>query len=182
MKISQNENELIVQEKPGSLWIFGLFFAVIGGVFVYGSLGGFTNHSTVPLYAIVLSFLMGSVGVATGIWIIYRAPLTKVFINRRTKTVTLVRYGLAGKQENIYSFGEIKQFCLVEEMDDENSPIWSLGLELSGGETIVISSLQSHDEKYKRDFVFQTNEFLQKQMPSYKPVSEIEDESRRETD
>ena len=117
---------------------------------------------------------MGAIGVAVGIWIIYRAPVTKVIVNRKTKTVVHTRRGLAGKQENIYNFGQIKQFCLVEEVDDESNPIWSLGMKLSSGETIVISSLQSHDEKYKRDFVFQINDFLRKQMPSYKSNLEIE--------
>jgi len=175
VKIEQNENELIIRETPGCLWLFGLFFAVIGGIFVYGALGGVTNRDSVSPPVIFLTLIMGAVGVAVGIWIIYRAPVTKIVVNRETQTVFYTKLGLAGKQETIYAFAEIKQFCLVEEFDDESNPIWSLGMELSDGETIKISSLQSHDEKYKRDFVFQTNEFLHKQMPSYKTNIEIED-------
>jgi len=178
MRTEQTENELIIKETPGCLWIFGLFFAVIGGVLVYGSLGGFTNRDEAPQYAIYLSFLMGAIGVAVGIWIIFRAPVTKIVVNRQTNEVTHTRIGLSGKKEKIYSFGQIKQFCLIEEVDDESNPIWSLGMELSSGETIKISSLESHNEKFKRDFVFQTNEFLQKQMPSLQSSFEIEDDSR----
>lgn len=178
MHTEQTENELIIQETPGCLWIFGLFFAVIGGIFVYGSLGGFSNRDEVSPFAIYLSFLIGATGVAVGIWLIYRAPVTKVVVNRQTNTVVHTRRGLAGKQENIYSFGQIKQFCLVEEVDDEGDPIWSLGMELSNGETIIISSLQSHNEKYKRDFVFQTNEFMHKQIASTQMIFEIEDKDR----
>jgi len=178
VKIRENVNELIIEEKPGCLWIFGLFFAVIGGVFVYGSLGGFTNRDEVSQFAIYLSFLLGAMGVAVGIWIIYRAPVTNIVVNRQTNSVTHTRIGLSGKKEKIYSFGQIKQFCLIEEKDSESDLIWSLGMELSSGETIKISSLESHNEKFKRDFVFQTNEFLQKQMPSLQSSFEIEDESQ----
>ncbi|HSK70834.1 MAG TPA: hypothetical protein VK892_04000 [Pyrinomonadaceae bacterium] len=178
MKIEQTGNELIIQEAPGCLWILGLLFVFIGGVFVYGSLGGFTNADEVPRYAIYLAFLMGAIAVAAGVWVIFHAPVTKVFINRQTETVAFVRRGLFGKRENIFSFEQIKQFCLIEEKDSEGDPIWSLGMELSNGETIKISSLESHSENFKRDFVFQTNEFMHKPMPSYKTSFELEDESR----
>lgn len=178
MKIEQTGNELIIHETPGCLWILGLLFAFIGGIFVYGSLGGFTNAAEVPRYAVYLAFLMGSIAVITGIWIVFHAPVTKVFINRQTETVALVRRGLFGKRENIYSFEQIKQFCLIEEKDSEGDDIWSLGMELSSGETIKISSLESHSEKFKRDFVFETNQFMYKQMPNYKSALELEDESR----
>jgi len=181
VKIRQNENQLIIEETPGCLWIFGLFFAVIGGIAVYGSLGGFTNRDEVSPLVIYFSLLMGAIVAAVGIWIIYRAPMTKTIVNRHTKTVIHTRRGLAGKQENIYSFGQVKEFCLVEEKDSEGDAIWSLAMEISNGEKIKISSLQSHDEKYKRDFVFQTNKFLRKQMPSYKTSFEIEDKNKPKT-
>ena len=178
MKIRENPNELIIEETPGCLWIFGLFFALLGGIFVYGSLGGFTNGDEVSQLVIYISFLLGAMGVAVGIWTIYRAPVTKIVVNRQTNSVTHMRIGLSGKQEKIYSFGQIKQFCLIEEKDSESDLIWSLGMELSNGETIKISSLESHNERFKRDFVFQTNEFLRKQMPSMQSSFELEDESR----
>ena len=177
MKIKLIEDELLIEETPGCVWIFGLFFAVIGGVFVYGSLGGFSNRDEVPQYAIYLSFLMGAAGIAVGIWLIYLSPITKVVVNRQTNTVVHTRRGLAGKQENIYSFQQIKQFCLIEEVDDDGDPIWSLGMELSDGETIVISARRTPDEKYNRDFVFQTNEFMHKQISSTQMVFEIEVEN-----
>ncbi len=178
MKIRQNENELTIEETPGCLWIFGLFFVVISGIFVYGSLGGFTNWDEIPRYAIDLSFLMGAIGIAVGIWIISMAPITKVVVNRRMNTVVHMRRGLAGKQENIYSFRQIKQFCLVEDKDGDGDPVWTLGMELSNGEMIVISSLLSPSEKFKRDFVFKTNEFMNKQIASSQMIFELEDENK----
>lgn len=168
MKVTRFGDVLVIRETPGIIWIAGVFFGLIGGTFVYGSLGGFNNLNEVPTYAVYLSLLIGSAGVAAGLWMVFRAPATTVLVDRNAGSVVLTRKGLAGNSETIFSFAEIRGFRLVEAVDSEGEPIWSLGLELVDGETIKISSLDSHDEKFKRDFVFETNEFLQKQMPSYR--------------
>lgn len=180
MQTEQTENELIIRETPGCLWIFGLFFAVIGGIFVYGSLGGLTDWDRQAAWMLALAFVMGSMAVAVGIWIIYNAPITRVVIDRIENTVVMTRYGLFGKRETFYAFEEIEQFCLIEEKDDESNPIWSLGMNLASGETIKVSSLPSHDERFKRDFVFQTNEFMRKQITSSEMILEAEDEPEAE--
>lgn len=161
-------DELIISETPGCLWIFGLFFALIGGFFVYGSLGRFTNHNEVPRWGIALSCVMGMIGVIVGIWVIYNAPVTKIIINRRAQTVIYDKYGLNGKTRTIYGFDQIKRFLTVEEKDSEGDSIWSFGMEFYGGKTIKFSALESHFENSKRDIVFETNQFMKKQIPFYK--------------
>ncbi len=180
MQTEQTNNELIIRETPGCLWIFGLFFAIVGGSFVYGALGGFSNWGEQSLWTLALAFLMGSIAVAAGIWIIYGAPVTKVIINRVENTVQMTRYGLFGKRESYYDFAEIERFRLVEEKDTEGDDVWFLGMELTDGETIKISSFASHDERFKSNFVFQTNEFTRKQMPPAQMILELEDEQDEE--
>jgi hypothetical protein len=180
MKIKQNPNEIIIFEMPGGLWLFGLFFAVIGGIFVYGSLGGFTNSDQQAGWMLALAFLMGSVGVAAGLWIIYRAPVTKVTINRLEKKVWLIRWGLFGKQESVYDFADLEKFCLIEGKDDEGDAIWNFGMKLATGEMISITSLSSHSEEYEQRYVVQTNEFMGKQLSASQLIFELEDESRDE--
>ena len=177
MKLTETENEIVINEAPGCMWIFGLFFALIGGTFVYGSLGGFTNYREVPGWQLVLGFFMGSVGVVTGLWIIFHAPVTKVTVDRFRRIVIHKKVGLFGKKETEYGFDEVKEFSLIEETDSDGDPIWSLGLDVANGETIKISALPSHDEKWKRDFVFKCNEFMYKQMPSYREAFETSDEN-----
>ncbi|MET0752901.1 MAG: hypothetical protein ABWZ66_05990 [Pyrinomonadaceae bacterium] len=180
MRVEQIENQLIIRETPGCIWIFSSLFLVVGGLFVYGSLGNFTNYSTVPFWLIPITFLMGATGCGVGIRFIYNAPITKININRDSETLDYTTYGIAGRTNRVYHFDEIEEFCLIEGIDDESNPIWSLGMELKGGETIKISSLESHDELFKRDFVFRINEFMYKQMPSAQTVFELEDESADE--
>ena len=180
MKSIQTENELILEETPGCLWIFGLFFVFVGAVFVYGALGGLVDYQTQAAWTLALAFLIGSSAVAVGIWIIYRAPITKVVINRIEDSVLMTRFGLFGKQQTTYYFDEIEQFCLVAEKDDEGSDIWSVGMKLIDGEMIVVTSSASHFEDYERKYVFQTNEFMRKQMPAAQMILDFEDEQDAE--
>ena len=180
MQTEQTENYLIIRETPGCLWIFGLFFVLVGGAFVYGALGGFVDYARHELWMLALAFVMGSIGVATGVWIIYRAPITKVVINRLDNEVFMTRYGLFGKRETFYDFEEIEQFRLIEERDSEGDKIWSLGMDLYDGETIKISSLPSHDERFIQNFVFQTNEFTRKQLPFCEMILDAADEDEAE--
>ncbi len=177
MKIVKSGNELIVQETPGCFWIFGLLFFFVGAVFIYGSLGGLNDWNATPLWQLVLTFLMGAIACSIGLRVFFHSPVTKVKVNRNSETLTHTKYGLMGKTETVYKFAEIKQFCLIEENTGEDDLIWSLGMELMNGETIKISVIPDNFEHDKRQFVFETNQFMYKQMPSYQNVLELEDES-----
>lgn len=177
MKTTQDENFLTLYETPGCLWFMGLFFMLVGGIFVYGALGGFADYPSQPAWILTAALLMGAGGVAAGIWIIYGAPLTKVVVDRINDEVVITKRGLFGRRESFYTFDEIRYFRLVEDRDDEGAPVWSVGMELMDGEIIKITSLPSHYEEYERRYVFQTNEFMRKEMPSYRNVFELEDES-----
>lgn len=176
MHIEQTENELIIRETPGCLWIFGLFFAIVGGVFVYGSLGGLADYERHAIWMLALAFVMGAIGVCAGIWIIYNAPITKIVVNRIKNTVSMTRYSLLGEKETSYNFDEIERFCLTEEKDDEDNPIWYFAIKLNTQETIKITSLASHSEEYEREYVFCANEFMRKQIPPAQMILESEDE------
>jgi len=180
MQTEQTQNELIIRETPGCLWIVGLLFAFVGGAFVYGALGGFTDSDKQAPWMLALAFLMGSIALGVGIWTIYRAPITRVVINRIENEVVITRYGLFGKQQSRFSFEDIDHFFLIEDRDDEGSPIWSLAIQLTNDEAIKISSLPSHDERYKQEFVFQANEFMHKQLASVEMILELTGEDDRE--
>ncbi len=180
MQIERTEKELVIRETPGCIWIFSVLFLVVGGIFVYGAFGNFTDNGGVPFWLISAAFIFGAIGCAAGLRLISRSPITKVIVSRDTETVAHTSYGLAGRTHRIYHFDEIEKFCLIEETDSEGDAIWSLGMEISGGDTIKISSLESHSENFKRDFVFRANEFMYKEMPAAQSVFEIENEREDE--
>ena len=174
MQTEQTENELIIRESPGCLWIFGLLFVIVGGFFIYGSVIGFTHYGREITWMLVLTFVLGSSALSTGVWIIYGAPITKVIINRVENTVSIMCLGLLGRRETLYYFDEIEQFCLVAEKDSKGDDVWFLGMNLTNEETVKISLFASHDELFKYNFVFQANEFTRKQTPLHNSISELE--------
>lgn len=175
MYIEEKDGELVITEKTGCLWLVGLFFAIIGGTFVYGSLGGFSNWNEVETWQIFLTFVMGSLGILVGCWVIFRAPFTKIFINRYTNTIIHRTRGVLSKEEKIYHFDEVKQFFVIEGKDDDGDEIWDLALELQNGETVKLSVISGPIEEDRRNIVFQTNEFMHKQMPSYENNLRLDD-------
>lgn len=177
MRLKEEFNRIIVQETPGCLWLFGMFFALIGGVFIYGSLGGFVNFGFIPLWQLLLALIMGAIAVAAGISVIYQAPATRVVVDRQAEIVTHQRRGIFGNKTETYPFDVLRQFTLIEENDGEGALMWSLGIELNDGEIIKVSTLPSHTENYKRDFVFQINRFIGRPLLSYITVEQPEDES-----
>lgn len=175
MKVNRSENTLVFRETPGCLWVFGLFFAIIGSMFIYGSLGGYSNYDEAPSWVIAAHLFGGICAVATGYWVIFMAPVTKVTIDRGARTVSLKRRGLSGKHDRTYTFDEVNEFRLIRDIDSDGDIVWSWGVEIVGDKTIKISALSSPVESFKRDLVFQANQFMQKKMPTYKEASELGD-------
>lgn len=178
MKIERSDQILAIKEKPVGLWIVAIFFAAIGAVFAYGALGGYSNFSQITPLVIGVHLFGGLCGIAAGYWLLFLAPITLITIDRSTETVTYRRHGLFGRNDAEYSFAEIRGFSLIEEIDSEGDPVFSLGMELENNESIRISAVQSPVESFKRNIVFQANEFLYKQMPSYRAELEPEDETQ----
>jgi hypothetical protein len=177
MRIEQTDTQLVIRETPGCLWIFSLLFVVVGSIFIYGSFDNFINFGMVEFWMLPVAFLFGAIGVMTGVWMIYRAPITKITIDSERELLTFVIYGLTGRTQSIYHFDEIDEFQVIEETDAEGSPIWSLGLNVSSGETIKVSSLESNDETFKRNFAYTANVFMNKQLPESDIVFELEDDT-----
>ena len=73
MRADESANELIIRETPGCLRLLGGLFCFVGGVFVYGTLGGFSDRDEFSFWTLARAFSMGAVGVIAGIWIIFRA-------------------------------------------------------------------------------------------------------------
>ena len=160
MKIKRAENNLILQDSPGCLWIFGSFFVLIGALFVYGSLGGFENRDEVPTYAIYLAFFMGAIAVGVGIWQIYIHPFSQISIDKQTRTIVCTQKGLFGKREKVYRFEEVAEFCVAESEDDESNPIWRTALKLNDGKTIEISKVWEHSRENSETAAETANNFI----------------------
>jgi hypothetical protein len=178
MHIRQTENQLVITETPGCVWILASLFLLVGGAFVWGALGGFVDwHLHSPLL-LAAALLMGAASVAAGVWLIGRAPVTTIVIDRIDDLVTWTQRGIFGTTEEVFCFDEIDQFRLVSDFDDEGARIWTLGLELFDGRLLTVGSLPSHFEENEQRYVFAANNFIRKQLRPMELILDDDEEER----
>ncbi len=177
MKITQTNDKLTIHETPGCVWIFGLFFVLVGGAFVYGALGGLTDWDRQSPLMLAIALVFGVIGVGSGVWIISRAPISNVVVDRFNEIVVWTRYGFMGRETFVYKFENVERFRLIEDRDTEGAEIWWFGMELVNGEVLTIGAIASHFEENERKFVFAANQFAGKQlMPTELVFQEFDDE------
>jgi hypothetical protein len=163
MKVFEKENELIIKETPAIIWFIGMFFTIIGGIFVYGSFGGFTNYNEVGIIVIYITRFMAFCAVAVGIWTIYKAPITYIRINNLTKNLNITKTSIFGKSDENINLENVRKFLLIEGRDDENLPIWTFGYEKNDGDLVELASMPLHSEDYQKNLVFQLNKYINRE-------------------
>ncbi|MEZ5343978.1 MAG: hypothetical protein R2681_00350 [Pyrinomonadaceae bacterium] len=175
MKVEETVNTIKISETPGCLWGIGIFFIVIAGMLLWGTLGGFSNWDELETWELVVAFLIAVSGIAAGVWAISGGPVARVVIDRVENTVSVKRFGFFGKQNYFYRFDEIRHFYLMEDTDSDGEQTWLIGMRLNSGETIPVNSLAINDEEIQRGRIFQINSFMRKEMPSYEKNLKLSD-------
>lgn len=166
MKIRENDDVLVISQRPVAMWLLGGFFVLIASLFIYGASGGYTNIAEMPPYARLVTIIFGSIGIFAGIYTIHTAPYVILKIDRRERTISLRKNGLLGGETFEFTFSEISGLRVTDDLDTDGDPVWTLVLELADGGTIPISSLSSPDEQFKRNFAFRGNTFIHNELPS----------------
>jgi hypothetical protein len=119
----------------------GLFFIVVGGVFVLGPLGLFNNNHEVPVWVRAASLVMGSVGVFAGAYLIRESPVTTTIVDARTRRIMIREVGLAGKRVRVVDAAHVRDVIVVEEPGSEGDLVFQPQLLLANGEHVPLSKL-----------------------------------------
>lgn len=127
------------------MWLFGLFFVSIGGLFVLGPLGLFTNAQQLELWERAVALMIGALGVVTGVWTIVGAPRTTVTCDRLRSEVRITRRGLRGGEQRIVPFSDLAAVFVSIDADSEGDEICQPRLRLHSGAEIPLSRLWVHD-------------------------------------
>jgi hypothetical protein len=136
----RNEASVItIQDRPGCFWLFGLFFVCIGGIFVVGAAGLFSNLEEVSLPVRGLTFLMGMVGVAAGLYVIVDAPRSTAFCDFQSHVFTVHQKGLFRRQTSTIPFDEIQAVFAEQSEDTDGGEIHRPALRLVDGRVVPIS-------------------------------------------
>jgi hypothetical protein len=139
----------------------GLFFFLVSSLFVYGSLGGYSNYAEAPEWVIKAHFLGGAIGVFTGSWLI----LTKsayVKISAATQIVSIIKSNLLGKKETVIPFYKIKEFIVSDKLDQDGDPVWKVDLEVESTEIIELTDVWINDKPQCEETATTANLILHK--------------------
>ena len=140
-KIKRFDDRLIVQDSPGCFWLMGLFFIFVGGIFVLGPLGLFNNNHEVPVWVRVASFVMGSIGVIAGGYLIRESPLTTTTVDVITRRIMIREVGLAGKRARVLNALQVREVIVAVKEDSDGDSTFQLQLLLTSGEHVPLSKL-----------------------------------------
>lgn len=176
MKVERTPTVLTIREAPGCIWLLGAFFIIVGAFFVYGASGGYSNFYEITYGVMLVHIFLGTCAVAAGVWVIFSSPRIVIRVDRNTETVTIRQSRLGGSTTKTYSFEEVRGCSLLEDMDSDGDPVWSVQLETMDGDRIRCSSFASSSREFTSDIAFELTTFMYKQMPSYKAPDELKDE------
>ncbi|MBX3289373.1 MAG: hypothetical protein KF855_08495 [Acidobacteria bacterium] len=166
MKISEQDDVMVISQAPGLMWLLGGFFIIVSSLFIYGASGGYSNISEMSFFARTTHLVLGFAGVSAGIFALHSAPYVRLRIDRRDQAVSLKKHSIFSRHTAVFAFDDVSGLRVGEDRDSDGDPIWALVLELADGNEIEVSSLKSPDEQFKRDFAFRANGFMHKELPS----------------
>jgi len=143
--VEDSPARLVMQDQPGCIWLLGLFFAAIGGVFIVGLLGAFTNLSDVSPAGRVVAWAMALAAVGAGAHIVRGTPRSRLELDRAAQTLTLRRRGLFRNEAFSYPLTLVSQVLVRVDKDSDGDNYYRLVMLLDGGQEVVISHVGQHD-------------------------------------
>lgn len=136
MRLIRRDETLELRDQSGVFVVFGAFFVLIGGMFAYGGLGGFTNHDQVPWYFNLLATAMGLVGVATGLGVAMGVRGARLRLDRARREFVLETRHWLRRERRVLRAAEIASLGLEQDRDDEGGETVRAHLRLSDGTVI----------------------------------------------
>jgi hypothetical protein len=141
----RDDGTLVVDETPVMHWLFALLFVGVGGLFVVGPLGVFTDADRLAWWVRAGIAAVGSIGVAVGGWVLVRAPRSRLTVAPARAGVRLERWGLGGHVAWEWPLAAITGVQLVQGRDDEGGTVFQLHLLVRDARPVPISPVWVHD-------------------------------------
>jgi hypothetical protein len=128
-------------------WLLGLLFAGVGSLFALGPLGLFRDAPTLRWPVGILCTALGAVVVAAGLWVLSRAPRSRLTVDATADRVQLRRWGLAGRFAVEWPLAEVAAVRLVESRDDEGGAVFQVHLVMREGASVPVSPVWYHGRR-----------------------------------
>jgi hypothetical protein len=147
MRIWREGGVISMRDRAAPFWLLGLFLLAGGIMGIAMPLGLANNAGDLEPWERLTSLLIG-MGVSGGaLWWLAQNPSTMIRLDLTRCTVTLVRWGILGRQERQLRFDHLECVDVEQGKDSDGDPIWRPLVRVRDGETLRLSELWEHDER-----------------------------------
>jgi hypothetical protein len=156
----QTSSELKLTDSAGCFWIFGLFFIIMGGIFISGLLGMFHNLDELSDWEKLGAWIISLGGFLAGVYFIYQNPGSGILFDKGNNKLSITRTGLFRNQKEEYGLNEIKDIVLTKSTDTDGDPVYRVEAELKTGKLIPLSILWLQNKEVMEDKIKTIRDFL----------------------
>jgi len=145
VRLKDESKRLVIRNSPRLYWVPGVLLAAAGGFSLLVAAGLVSDGKTYTIAVRLASGLLGSLVLARGGWVCWRAPLSTLVVDRVAQTVTLTRRGLFRTIAEQYPADAIVDARVKKERDGKGSPRYRVELVLDSGSVVPVSLIRPHD-------------------------------------
>lgn len=151
----------MVEASAGPVPVLGVFFLVIGGIFVYGLLGGFVNLHEVELWERAVAWAVSLAVIGAGAWILHEARGHRTVIDSVRRTVVIARRAPFHTGREQIRLAEIREAVVTRDTDSDGDPVYGIALELHTNRRASLTPILYPDRTDCDRAVAEINRFLE---------------------
>ena len=137
--VEVTSGRLELRAAAGCAPLLGLFFLAVGGVFVHGLSGGFTNLADVGPLELTVAWVLAMVAAATGLWVLHTSRGHRAVLDATRRTVLVERRAPFHTARERIRMAEVREAEVTVEKDGDGDTVYGLALLLQGGRRASLS-------------------------------------------
>lgn len=143
MRVTDRGTVLVIQDTPGCLWIFGMWF-MAGGILALAMPFVAENRADVPLWGKLVALLLGGAAAATGWVTMRRSPTIHTELDAASGRVRVrTRAPFGGTHLDEFALDDIGVVQVFPSRDSEGSEQFALRLLLRDGRAVPLHTQPS---------------------------------------
>jgi hypothetical protein len=160
MRVTDRGTMLVIEDTPGCLWIFGVWF-IAGGILALAMPFVAENRADVPLWGKVVAILLGAAAAVTG-WVTMRhSPTIRTELDAASGRVRVrTRAPFGGTHVDDFAINDIGIVQVFPSRDSEGDEQFSLRLLLRDGRTVALHTHPSSSKSAIEGVAKRIREYL----------------------
>jgi hypothetical protein len=145
MRLKDEPKRLVMWNSPRLHWPLAVLLVTAGGCALLVTAGLVSGARPYTAGARVVAGAVGTLALALGAWLCWRAPLSALVVDRVGRTVTLTRRGLLNTVEEQIPLDAVVDARVTKERDGKGSPRYRVELVLDSGSIVPVPLIRPAD-------------------------------------